>query len=74
MFYDDLSPEALDELEALARELGERGLAELNRRAFALQQSQGPDDGDANPSAGERGRMTFGVFFYRGDDDEEGDD
>ncbi len=73
VFYDDLSPEALDELEDLARELGERSLAELNRRAFALQQSQAADDGDASPGARERGRMTFGVFFYRGDDEERDD-
>lgn len=71
VFYDELSRESVEELETLARELGEHALGELNRRAFALQQRDETRDADAADRAT---RMTFGVFFYRGDDrDEHGD-
>ncbi len=62
VFYDDLSPEAVVELETRARELGEAALSEINRLAFSLQEDE---DG-----RGDR-RMTFGVFFLREHSDDE---
>lgn len=58
VFYDDLSPDSVAELEAVAGRLGEEALAEINRRAFAL---QARDEAASNATT----RMTFGVFFFR---------
>ncbi len=71
VFYDDLSPAAIEELETLARELGERSLAEINRRAFALQERDAASAEPASEPRPDARRMTFGVFFFRGEDDAE---
>jgi len=61
--YNQLTPEALDELEVLARDLQGKVFATLNRRALEL---QGRDDGV--PSAA--GRFRCGAFIYRLDEEE----
>ena len=63
VFYDDLSPESVAELEVLAQQLGEDALAEINRRAFSLQARD-----EAAGTA--KTQMTFGVFFLRTPPDE----
>ncbi len=61
--YNQLTPEALDELDALVRELQDGALAMLNRRALELQDR---DDG----AQGATGRFRCGAFVYRSDDEE----
>lgn len=53
--YNRLDPAALEELDALARSLGARALAELNARALALQ---------AAAPAGASGRFRAGLFVF----------
>jgi len=65
VYYDELSKEAADELNELARELGMQALQTLNRRAIDLQDaSSSKDDADQ--------RINFGVYFFNdGDSDPE---
>ncbi len=70
VFYDELSAESVAELEALARELGEHALSEVNRRAFSLQQRDERDRGEVEGAPSDTTRMTFGVFFFRAPDEE----
>jgi len=66
--YNQLTPEALDELEQLARQLHGEALAALNTRALALQQR------DAGAGAA-TGRFRAGAFVYRsGTEVTEGED
>ena len=58
--YNRLTPDSLNEIEALARDLGSAAIASLNARALEL---QARDDGE--PSA--VGRFRFGAFLYRED-------
>lgn len=66
--YNNLSPEAVAELKALAGERGMEVLRELNARALELQRR------DAGQSSASH-RVNFGVYFYSEDqtapDDEE---
>lgn len=57
VWYDGLSPAAVEELAALARAEGMRALQAVNTRALALQEAGvGADDST--------GRMSFGAYFH----------
>lgn len=57
VYSDQLSPAAIAELAALARERGMETLLELNRRASELRAT--------SAESGETGqRMSFGIYFY----------
>ena len=58
VYYGRLTPESVQELEALARAEGMRALQKINERALQLKQR---DMEDANATH----RMNFGVYFYR---------
>ncbi|MEM9175704.1 MAG: DUF6502 family protein [Myxococcota bacterium] len=64
VYYANLRPESVEELQALAREAGVEALQRVNERARALQAA---DDGE--PDA--RQRMSFGAWFFRAVQDEE---
>ncbi len=55
--YNNLTPEAVEELHRLARELGMDALQKVNERALALQQR------DRGSSEAEL-RMNFGLYFF----------
>jgi hypothetical protein len=57
VYYDQLTPEAVARLGALAHDLGMEALLSLNREANAL-----AERGQGSPDA--RRRMSFGVYFY----------
>ncbi len=57
VYYDQLSPESVQELEALAREQGMQALLAVNRAARALAERDRKRT-DANR------RMSFGVYFH----------
>jgi hypothetical protein len=59
VYYGDLSDVAIDELQALASELGMEALQRVNRRAAALKRAGGKHRG------GKRGRFSFGAYFFR---------
>lgn len=61
VFYNNLSGESLDEIEARARALGGEALAELNRLGFDKQAS---DSGQQDAQQ----RFRFGIYFYRTDE------
>lgn len=63
VYYDGLSPGAVDELRSLSRELAVQSLQEINRRALELQQRDLDD-----PQASRR--MTYGVYFFSQDEAE----
>jgi hypothetical protein len=64
VYYEALSPRSVEELAALTRELGSDTLVKVNQKAFELSEQ------DKNqPDATER--MTFGVYFYTGPDDDQ---
>lgn len=62
-YYGQLSDEAVAELEALARKTGMQALQNVNRRAMDLKASE-------KGSPGRKQRMTFGIYFYSTDDQE----
>jgi Family of unknown function (DUF6502) len=57
VYYDELSPAAVDKLAAKSEELAMRALQEINRHGMALEAAD-------PPAAGQRMRMRLGVFFY----------
>lgn len=59
VFYDELSVESAQELEALARVEGMKVLQQLNRRARQLQAA------DRRKSDSTTHRINFGIYFYR---------
>lgn len=61
VFYNNLTPEAVQQIEDAARTLGISTLRTLNSTAASLQ-SQDPNDPDATR------RFRFGVFFYQDDE------
>jgi len=63
-FYNHLTPEAAEEVRAVARELGMQALREVNARAMALQRR---DSGKAEATR----RVTFGAYFYTQDESHE---
>lgn len=60
VYYEALSEESTEELEALAEELSMDTLRKFNKRAAALKRK------DARKGGGKR-RVTLGAFFYNGD-------
>lgn len=58
VFYNKLTPEAVDSLQTLSREKGNEVLQDINRAALQLQT-------DSRPSADADERFRFGVYFYR---------
>lgn len=75
VYYQGLTPAAVDALEAEARRMGLAMLHALNAQALAQQQSQAarvdlgetPPDAPAAPAsaAARKERLRFGVYFYR---------
>jgi len=68
VYYDGLTIESVRELSDFAREAGSEALLEVNRKAFEL--------AERDKKAADAGqRMTFGVFFFSGEEspDEDGD-
>jgi len=59
--YDQLSPESVAELKAMAGERGMDALRALSRRAMALQRRDGSNDGATQ-------RMSFGAYFFSEDE------
>lgn len=57
VYYDELSPESIAELNELANQLGMEALMAINERALALQTAD-KSGGDAHY------RMNFGIFNY----------
>lgn len=58
VYYDQLSPDAVDELARLSREHGMEALQVINRAALNLQER---DHGKAEANQ----RMSFGIYFFR---------
>jgi hypothetical protein len=57
VYYDDLTPEGVEELRVLAEKLSMDVLKEINKRGIALER-------DDPPAPEKRMRMRLGVFFY----------
>jgi hypothetical protein len=57
VYYDELTPESVQELAELAKSLGMEALQTVNRRALELQQQ---DDGKRNAGM----RMNFGTYYF----------
>ena len=66
VFYNELTPASIDQIEGEARKLGEQVLKDLNSTAFQLQKK---DEG----TRGATERFRFGVFFFRDDEESKGD-
>ncbi len=61
VYCDGLSPQSVEQLRALSRELAIDAMQEINRKALALQEA---DIGRADASR----RMAFGVYYYAEDE------
>ena len=57
VYYDELSPEAIEKLKARSEELSMQVLQEINRDGMALEASD-------PPPPGKQMRMRLGVYFY----------
>lgn len=57
VYYDNLTPEAINELRLLAEEHGMNALKLVNKRALELQATQ-------EPTPGANQRFTFALYFY----------
>ncbi len=57
VYYDELSPEAVEALRARSEKLSMDVLKEINKRGMALERED-------PPAPGERMRMRLGVYFY----------
>jgi hypothetical protein len=67
VYYNQLSSRSVEELEGLAKELGQAALEAVNRRALELRQR--------DRVAGEHDRrMHFGVYFFEASEGEDADD
>lgn len=64
VYYDELSSESVDELNAMSRELAVETLGTVNRAALRLQERDARDARDRSR------RMSFGVYFYEDADEE----
>jgi hypothetical protein len=64
-YYDGLSPESVERLKALAKDLAARSLQEVNAKALELQAA---DSGQV----GANRRVTFGTYFYAAEDERGG--
>jgi len=67
VYYANLRPESVEELQALARDAGVEALQRVNQRAHELQAA---DEGE--PDA--RQRMSFGAWFFRAEQSPREDD
>jgi len=67
VFYDHLTPQSVDELHTLAREIGMETLVTLNKVAL---EKAGQDEG--KPDAQQR--MNFGIYYYSAEDSAEDSD
>ena len=67
VFYNNLCPGSVDEIEARARALATEALSELNRLGFARQSADARSDTDGGKEAACE-RFRFGVYFYREDE------
>ncbi len=67
VYYDQLSPESMIELEKLSEQHGMQALQALNKRALLLQTK------DANKENAQQ-RINFGIYFYNSNADEDIDD
>lgn len=67
VFYNRLRSSSVDEIEAEARRLGGEALSELNRLGYARQST----DMEAEEATE---RFRFGIFFYRTDEGDAGED
>lgn len=64
VYYDQLSPQSVSELQQLARELGTQALTSLNQRARALQTRDAvASEGQDQPTQ----HINMGVYFYHAD-------
>jgi hypothetical protein len=61
VYYDELTPADVAELEKFCKQQGMHTLQEINRRALELQTAS-----KNNPAANQR--MNFGVYFYHAED------
>lgn len=61
VYHNELTPESVDELQALAAEAGMKALRQVNRRAFELSERDKGKTGACE-------RLNFGVFFFRSHD------
>ncbi|MEO1678343.1 MAG: DUF6502 family protein [Pseudomonadota bacterium] len=63
VFYNRLTPEAVDQIEARARDLAQKALEDVNRDGAALQaaEKEAAERGEATG----RERFRFGLYFYR---------
>ena len=67
VYYENLRPGSVDELAELSRELGSDALVRVNQKAYELAEK---DKGAGDAAQ----RMTFGVYFYTGaDEDRDGE-
>jgi hypothetical protein len=57
VYYEHLTPQSIEELAALSRDIGSKVLIAVNQKAFELSQRDA-----ANPSATHR--ISFGVYFF----------
>ena len=65
VYYEALRPRSVEELGKLSRALGSDALVKVNQKAFELaEQDKGALDATR--------RMTFGVYFFTGPDDNNG--
>jgi hypothetical protein len=67
VYYDHLTPESVDTLDKMARDLGMQSLLNLNRKAMELQaQDQSKDSAQL--------RMNFGIYFFSEEEEPEADE
>ncbi len=64
VYYQQLTPQSVEELAALSRETGSKALIEVNKKAFELSQR---DAGSASACH----RISFGVYFFSVSDSSE---
>ena len=64
VYYEELTPQSVEELQRLSREVGSSMLVKINQRAFELAER---DKGKGDASQ----RITFGVYFFAAPDDDD---
>lgn len=64
VYYEELTPQSVEELQRLSREVGSSMLVKINQRAFELAER---DKGKGDASQ----RITFGVYFFAASDDDD---
>ena len=61
VYYEGLTPQSIEELAALSRDIGSKALIAVNQKAFELSQR------DASSESASR-RISFGVYFFSASD------